>query len=155
MSERSSGTYCSNPFLIVGQNNLVGFEGGLVHQAARQNIHHVQGIVLQEVSRVRGHGLVVLIHRVEGRMRVLGHKGGRAHQDKAAVLGEERTLAVQLLVAGRHRDGEAQLEEAVEHTVSNSKGKNYHYFCCFNNIADPGILSTSVVDPDPHGSVFV
>ena len=97
----------------MGEDNLVSLEGGLVHETAGENVHHIEGVVLQVVPRVRGHRLVVLIDRVEGRVRVLRHKGGRAHQHEAAILGEEGTLPVQLLVAGRYGHGEPQLEESI------------------------------------------
>ena len=113
----------------MGEDNLVRLEGGLVHETAGENVHHIEGVVLQVVPRVRGHRLVVLIDRVEGRVRVLRHKGGRAHQHEAAILGEEGTLPVQLLVAGRYGHGEPQLEEPIEDTVSNPRTRRTRYNC--------------------------
>ncbi len=61
-------------------------------------------------------------------MRVLGYEGGRGHQHEPPVLGEERTLAVELLAARRYGHREPQLEEPVEHAVADSEGFKCHRF---------------------------
>lgn len=63
-----------------------------------------------------------LCHLEEVRRRLLGDVHRRAHDDVAAVVGEERALAVEVLAVRGHVGDVEQGEEALEETPSDVEG---------------------------------
>ena len=103
--------------LVVGEEDLVNLEGGLIAESALLNVDHVEGVVLQRVPGVGADALVVPVLVVHRNVGLLGDEGRGADDDEFSVIREERALSVELLVTRRDTHGVLELEEPVEHDV--------------------------------------
>ena len=111
--------------LVVGEEDFVGLELDLAGEDALGDLDAVEGVVLEGVPWVGADGLVILAELLHGRVVVVGEVGGGADDDKVAVLGEEGTLAVELLDAdgGAQGNGVLEDEEAEEGDLAHLAGE--------------------------------